>query len=258
MRDGTKSVYVGMSADILHPGHMNILEKGAELGEVIVGLLTDEAISTYKRLPYLTYEQREAVIRNIKGVVQVTPQESLDYRPNLRRIRPDYVVHGDDWRTGVQRQTRENVISCLAEWGGELIELPYTEGISSSLLISAVRSVGTTPAVRMGLLRRLLESKTIVRGLEVHSGLSGLIAEQVSVKKEGKLEEFDFMWSSSLTDSTAKGKPDIEAVDMTSRMQTVSKILEVTTKPMVFDADTGVYRFRFPGQIGGLIMPPSG
>lgn len=234
-----KKVYVGMSADLIHPGHMNILKEASKLGEIIVGLLTDKAIASYKRLPYLTYEQRKNVVENIKGVKQVVPQELLDYTENLRKLKPDYVVHGDDWRSGVQAQVRQKVIETLKEWGGELVEVPYTEGISSTKLNEAVKEVGTTPDIRLKRLRRLIESKQIVRVLEVHNGLSGLIVENLKAEVNGVSREFDCMWSSSLTDSTAKGKPDIEAVDMTSRMATVNDIFEVTTKPLIFDGDTG-------------------
>jgi len=240
-------VYVGMSADLLHQGHINVLKKAAGLGDVIVGLLTDEAIASYKRLPFMNYEQRKVVVNEIKGVVDVIPQNTLDYSDNLRAVKPDYVVHGDDWKEGVQRQTRQKVIDVLNEWGGKLIEPSYTDGISSTMLIESVREVGTTPNIRLGMLRRLLNAKPLVRVNEVHHGLSGLITEKTNVKRDGKVVAFDAMWSSSLTDSTAKGKPDIEAVDMTSRMQSVNDIFDVTTLPMIFDADTGgkTEHFRF-------------
>lgn len=239
MSDKQKIAYVGMSADIVHPGHLNIIKEAAKYGEVVVGVLTDEAIASYKRLPYMTYEQRKEIVESIKGVSKVVPQTTLDYRPNLREIKPDYVVHGDDWKTGVQRKTRDEVIETLKEWGGELVEPEYTEGMSSTNLNLALKEVGTTPQIRLKRLRRLINSKEIVRGIEVHNGLTGLIAEHASVDKDGKKREFDFMWSSSLTDSTAKGKPDIELVDLTSRMQTLQDVLEITTKPIIFDGDTG-------------------
>jgi phosphoenolpyruvate phosphomutase / 2-hydroxyethylphosphonate cytidylyltransferase len=232
-------VYVGMSADLIHPGHINIIEHAAKLGEVTVGLLTDKAIASYKRLPALTFEQRQTVVSNIKGVARVVPQETLDYVPNLESLRPDIVVHGDDWRSGVQQFTRQRVIDALDQWGGTLVEVPYTPGISSTQLHAAVRQVGTTPNVRLSRLRRLIDSKSIVRVLEVHSGLCGLIVENVAVDRGGKKEEFDAMWSSSLTDSAVRGKPDIEAVDLTSRLQLINDVFEVTTKPMIYDGDTG-------------------
>jgi phosphoenolpyruvate phosphomutase len=234
-----KRVYVGMSADLIHPGHLNIINTARELGEVTVGLLTDEAIASYKRLPFLTYEQRKVIVENIKGVTQVIPQQTLDYVPNLRLLRPDYVVHGDDWRTGVQKETRVRVIEILGEWGGRLVEPSYTPGISSTQLNRAAREIGTTPEIRLRRLRRLLHAKPLVRLLEAHSGLTGLIVENVTVQRNELPVEFDAMWLSSLTDSTAKGKPDIECIDLTSRMTTINDILEITTKPVVFDGDTG-------------------
>src|SRR5690625_1584273 len=235
----SKMVYIGMSADLIHPGHLNIINEGRKLGEVVVGLLTDEAIASYKRLPFLSFEQRRVVVENIKGVSRVVPQRTLDYVPNLRELRPDYVVHGDDWRTGVQKDTRQRVIDALKEWGGELVEVPYTPGISSTKLNQGLKEIGTTPEIRMKRLSRLIRAKPIVRLIEVHSGLTGLIAEHISVDVDVVKQEFDGMCASSLTDSTAKGNPDIEAVDLSSRLQTLQDVLEVTTKPIVYDGDTG-------------------
>jgi phosphoenolpyruvate phosphomutase / 2-hydroxyethylphosphonate cytidylyltransferase len=235
----SKRVYVGMSADLVHPGHLNIIARARELGEVTIGLLTDAAIASYKRLPYMTYEQRRIVVENIQGVARVVPQETLDYEPNLRTYRPDYVVHGDDWRTGVQARVRQRVIDVLAEWDGELVEVAYTEGISSTALNRSLREIGITPAIRQQRFRRLLEVKPLIRLMEAHNGLTGLIVERTSIQTDDGPREFDGMWLSSLTDSTAKGKPDIEAVDLTSRAQTISEISEVTTKPIVYDGDTG-------------------
>ncbi len=235
----TKTVYVGMSADFLHHGHLNILKTAAELGEVTVGLLTDEAIASYKRLPFLTWEERKAVVENIKGVSKVIPQSTLDYRPNLIALKPDFVVHGSDWRTGPQEKVRNEVIETLSAWGGQVVEPEYTPGISSTKIINALKEVGTTAEIRLRRLKRLLKAKGVVRVMEAHNGLSGLLVENVSVENDGKKREFDAMWLSSLTDSTAKGRPDIEFVDRTSRMQTMNEILEVTTKPIIFDGDTG-------------------
>ena len=234
-----KKVYVGMSADLIHPGHLNIIKEAGKLGEVTVGLLTDKAIASYKRLPYLTFDQRKIIVENIKGVDNVIPQETLDYVPNLNLMKPDYVVHGDDWKTGVQKQTREKVIEALKGWGGELIEIEYTKGISSTMINESLKELGTTPDIRMKRLKRLIEVKPIVRLIEAHNGLTGLIVENLQIKKGNQPKEFDGMWLSSLTDSTAKGKPDIEAVDVTARMQTLNDIAEVTTKPIVYDGDTG-------------------
>ena len=234
-----KRVYVAMSADIIHPGHLNIIKEASKLGDVTVGVLTDAAIASYKRLPYMNYEQRAAVVRALKGVTEVIPQEQLDYIPNLLKLKPDYVVHGTDWREGVQAKTRQRVIDTLATWGGELVEPEYTEGISSTQLNKAIREVGTTPDIRRRRLRRLLNAKPIVRVMEAHSGLSGLIVENTCVVKDNVKHEFDAMWLSSLTDSTLKGKPDNESVDITSRLRTVNDILEVTTKPIIYDGDSG-------------------
>jgi phosphoenolpyruvate mutase len=234
-----KKVYVAMSADIIHPGHLNIIKEAVKLGEVTVGVLTDRAIAGYKRLPYLTFEQRKTVVENLVGVSRVVAQETLDYVPNLEKYKPDFVVHGDDWKTGVQAKTRQRVIETLAEWGGRLVEPKYTEGISSTRLNEAIREIGTTPEVRMKRLRRLIEAKSLVRIIEAHSGLSALIAENAEVRKNGVKYEFDGVWLSSLTDSVAKGKPDIEYVDLTSRINTLSDILEATIKPVVFDGDSG-------------------
>jgi len=233
------NVYVGMSADLIHPGHLSVIEMARDLGEVTVGLLTDEAIVSYKRLPYMNYEQRKLIIENIKGVSNVIPQNTLDYVPNLLELQPDYVVHGDDWKTGVQRTVRDRVIEVLRGWGGELVEPEYTEGISSTRLNAAMREIGTTPEIRMQRFRRLLASSPMIRVLEVHNGLTSLIVENANFKKGETLVEFDAMWVSSLTDSVAKGKPDNGFVDLTSRLGTIEEALEGTTKPLIFDGDSG-------------------
>lgn len=228
-----------MSADLIHPGHLNILRAAAKYGEVTVGLLTDKAIASYKRIPFMEYEQRKEVTESIKGVFRVVPQDTLDYVPNLCKYKPDYVVHGDDWKEGVQRETRQRVIEILADWGGQLVEVPYTKGISSTQLNKALKEIGTTPELRLKSLRRMLQAKPLVRFLDIHNALSGLIIEHAYVETAEGRREFDGMWGSSLTDSTAKGKPDIEAVDVSARMTTLNEVLEVTTKPIVYDADTG-------------------
>lgn len=234
-----KIVYAGMSADIIHPGHLNILKEAQKYGRVIVGVLTDAAIASYKRLPYLNYEQRALIVSNLKGVSEVVPQETLDYRPNLEKIHPDYVIHGDDWKQGVQAKTRQQIVEKLAEWGGKVIDVPYTKGISSTMLNERLKEIGTTPDIRLKRLRRLIGAKKIVRICESHSGLTGLIIENTTVKINNINREFDGMWASSLTDSTSKGKPDIEAVDLTTRLHDLNDALEVTTKPVIFDGDTG-------------------
>jgi phosphoenolpyruvate phosphomutase len=234
-----KKVYIAMSADIIHVGHVNILRKAQELGEVYVGVLTDEAIAEYKRFPLMPLEQRMSIIGSLQGVSQVMVQTSLDYEENIRAIKPDYVVHGDDWRTGIQSVMREKVISILHEWGGELVEYPYTEGVSIETLRKELDGQGILPERRRNRLSSLLKIKKLVRVLEAHNGLSGLIVENTKVVKKDKIEGFDAMWVSSLCDSTAKGKPDIELVDMSSRLDTINQIMEVTTKPIILDGDTG-------------------
>jgi phosphoenolpyruvate phosphomutase len=238
MKNQIKTVYVGMSADLIHPGHLNVLKKASELGEVIVGLLTDKAIASYKRLPYMDFDKRKEVLESIKYVNKVIPQETLDYTDNLRKYKPDYVVHGDDWKEGIQKNTRDLVLNELKNWGGSLVEVEYTNGISSTKLNNIVKEIGTTPEIRLKRLRRLINSKKIVRIIEAHNGLTGLIVENTTVDVNGLTKEFDGMWASSLTDSTSKGKPDIEAVDITARVS-INDLVEVTTKPIIFDGDTG-------------------
>jgi phosphoenolpyruvate phosphomutase len=234
-----KTVYIAMSADLITPSHVRMIQQARARGEVVVGLLTDRAVAGYQRLPYMPYEQRKVVLENLVGVKEVVPQETLDYVPNLLRIKPDYVLHRDDWNTGVLRETRQRVIDTLQQWGGELVEPPSEPGVTSMSLSGAIREVGTTPQMRLGMLRRLLAAKPMIRMLEAHSGLTGLIAETVSVELDDQVREFDGIWMSSLTDSAAKAKPDIEYVDMTSRMSTVGDIIETTTKPIIYDGDTG-------------------
>ncbi len=234
-----KQVYIGMTADILHPGIINIINVGASYGELTVGLLEDSAIATHKRLPYLSYDQRKAIVESIKGVKCVVPQVEWSYVQNLRKYKPDYIIHGDDWKEGPLQREREAVFQVMKELKGEVIEIPYTKGINSSILNNDLKVIGTTPEIRIRTLRRLINAKPIVRILEAHNGLSGLIIENLSLQKEEKFAEFDGMWSSSLTDSTSKGKPDIEAVDLTTRLQDLNNILECTTKPIIFDGDTG-------------------
>ena len=233
-------IYIGMSADLLHPGHLNIIEQARKLGgEIIVGLLTDKAIASYKRLPYMSFEQRKIVIENVKGVSQVIPQETLDYIPNLRKIKPDYVLHGDDWKEGVQAQTRQRVIDTMKEWGGKVIDIPYTKGISSSQLNKVLKEIGTTPEIRCARLRRLLASKDIVKICEAHNGLSSLIVENTYVTKDNRKYEFDGIWISSLTQSAAKAKPDIGYLDTASRLEDINDILDATTKSIIYDGDNG-------------------
>ena len=228
-------VYVPMCADLIHHGHINVIEKAQEYGKVVVGLLTDEAIASYKSPPMIPYEHRERIIMNIRGVDSIVSQSTLDYVPNLRNLRPDFVVHGGR----VQEGAREGAIEALKEWGGKLVEIPYTKGISSTQLRDEVNKGGIMPADRESKLRRLIELKPIVRVMEAHNGLSGRIVDSTRFEIGGEVREFDAIWESSLTDSASKGKPDTELVDLTSRLQTIEQILEVTTKPLIVDGDTG-------------------
>jgi len=234
-----KKVYLGMIADIMHPGLINIINEGTKYGDVIIGLFTDKAVAEHKRLPFLSYDQRKQVVESIRGVAEVIPQDEWSYIPNLRKLRPDYIIHGDDWKCGIDMELREEVFRVMDELGGEVIEIPYTKGINSSGLVEEEKTLGTTPEVRMKTLRRLIAAKPVVRIMEAHDGLCGLIIENLEVDAGGRHRTFDGMWSSSLTDSTSKGKPDIEAVDLTTRLQDLNNILECTTKPIIFDGDTG-------------------
>ena len=251
-----KTVYMSFSTDILHSGHMSIIEKAAALGELTVGVLTDQGVASYKRFPLLSYEERAKMLSNVRGVAHVIKQESLSYAENLRKLRPDYVVHGDDWKTGAQRPIREEVLSVLSEYGGKLVEYPYSGDPRYLSIEERARRHLSMPDVRRGRLRKLLAMKPLVRILEAHSGITGLIAEKTTVVKDGKASQFDGMWVSSLCDSTAKGKPDIELVDMSSRLRTIDDIMEVTTQPIILDGDTGglvehfVYNIRTLERMG--------
>ena len=239
MKKIRKKVYVGLSADILHEGHINILKIAFKLGDVYVGLLTDKAISSYKNIPYLDYDKRKVVLENIKFVKKVIPQKTLDYVENLNIIRPDFVVHGDDWKSGIQKMTRQRVIKTLKKWSGKLIEPKYTKNISSSLIKKQMETIIGAPENRVSRLKRLIDSKDIVRVLESHNSLTGLIIEKTNIIRNGKIIEFDAMWSSSLTDSTTKGLPDNSSLSFASRISSLQNMLDVTTKPVVFDADNG-------------------
>ena len=234
-----KNVYVGLSADILHEGHINILKIASQYGNVIVGLLTDEAIASYKNIPYLDFNKRKIVVENIKYVSKVIPQNSLDYVDNLKLIKPNFVVHGDDWKTGVQKKTRDRVVKVLKKWSGKLIEPKYTKNISSTSIKKKISNILSFQDNRVSRLKRLINSKSIVRILESHNSLTGLIIENLKVIKQSNSYEFDGMWSSSLTDSATKGKPDNSSVDFSTRLSSLNDIMEVTTKLLVFDADNG-------------------
>ncbi len=234
-----KKVYVSLIADFLHAGHIKILKEADLHGEVIVGLLTASAINELNDDVYLKYQQRLDVVANLVMVSEIIPQTTASYRDNLLLIKPDYVVHGDDWRHNTQTVYREEVIGLLDSWNASLIEVPYSDEISDQSIKEQLDKLGVTTVTRQQRLRLLIKTKKIVKVLETHSALSGLIVENIVGQRNGGRVSFDCMWSSSLTDSTVRGKPDIEAVDLTARLNTVHDIFEVTTKPMIFDADTG-------------------
>ena len=234
-----KTVYIALTADSIHHGHMRLIEKGRQLGDITIGLISDKAVAEYKRLPFLNFLQRKKILINLKGVKKVVPQNEWDYSNNVKKIKPDYLVHGDDWKVGYMSGIRKKVIKIMKSYGGKLIEIPYTKGISSAALIDNQNQISSTPDLRRGLLRRLLESKKIVRIIETHNPISAIIAENTYLEKKGKRLGFDGFWSSSLTDSTMMGKPDNESLDISMRLKGVDQIFEVTSKPLIFDGDTG-------------------
>lgn len=234
-----KKVYIAFSVDFLHEGHINILKIAASYGKVIVGLLTDSAITEYKSLPHFNYEKRKLIIESVKYVWSVVPQNTLDYTENLKKYKPDFLIHGDDWKNNFQKSIRLKAIKTLKIWKGKLIEPKYTKNISSEKIKKQIFAAGTTPEIRKNKLKRLIMSKKIVRLLEAHSPLSGLIVENTKHKFKKKIVEFDGMWSSSLTDSLLRGKPDNGSVDFSTRINWINEIFEVTTKPLIFDGDNG-------------------
>lgn len=234
-----RTVYMCFSTDMIHSGHIAIIRKAEKLGKLIVGVLSDEAVASYKRFPLMPFEERKTMFENIAGVSQVVAQQTLSYKENLEKYRPDYVVHGDDWVSGFQKPIRDEVCSVLASYGGKLVEYPYSKDEKYAEIEKRARMELATPDIRRARLKKVLAMKGIVTAMEAHSGLTGLIVENTIVEENGGARQFDAMWVSSLCDSTAKGKPDIELVDMTSRFRTIDDICEVTTKPIIFDADTG-------------------
>lgn len=232
-------IYLGMSFDAFHHGHANIIEKARQYGDIIIGLLTDQAIADHKKIPYLKYDQRKFILENMSGVKLVVPQNEWDYAPNIKKYKPDYMIHGDDWLNGPLSNYRSKAIKALDEVGAKLIEIPYTRDISSTDLTKNIFSNGIGAETRKSRLKRLLKAKKILRFAESHSPISALIVENAKVTTEDKILEFDGFWSSSLTDSTEMGKPDIEALDMQTRLNNINNIFDVTTKPLIMDVDTG-------------------
>lgn len=234
-----RMTYLCFSTDMLHGGHFSIIKKAKRLGRLIIGVMSDEAVAGYRRFPLLPFEERKAMFENIAGVYKVVEQKTLSYKENLEKYHPDYVVHGDDWKNGFQKPIREEVKAILSEYGGKLIEFPYSEDEKYAVLESRALSELSLPDFRRRRLKSLIDIKHTITAIEAHSGITGLIAEKTTVYQNGEARQFDAMWISSLCDSTAKGKPDIELVDMTSRFRTIDDIMEVTTKPIIFDGDTG-------------------
>lgn len=234
-----KVVYLAFSTDIIHGGHIRILKKSSELGKVIVGVMSDQAVASFKRYPVLDYEHRYEIIKNIKYVDKVVEQKSLSYKDNLKNIKPDYVVHGDEWKNDNLKYIREETLNVLKEIGGKLIEYPFSTDKEFSVLEYKSAEYLSIPEVRRGRLKKILSYKPLISIIEAHNGLTGLIAEKTTVIKDGKYYQFDGMWVSSLCDSTSRGKPDIELVDLSQRLQTINEIMEVTTKPIILDGDTG-------------------
>lgn len=234
-----KKVYLCMSTDILQTGHINVIQRAAELGEVTVGVLCDKYVAMYEKYPILPLEERMKIIQNIKGVSHVVVQNDIYYDVNIRDLKPDIVIHGDNWKDGYQKKVRDRVIEVLAEWEGELIEIPYYKSSNLHLFENVMSECRGLPEVRRQMLRQKICSGDIVKIMVAYDGLSALLVEKTTLEKEGERRQFDGIWLSSLCDSTAKGKPDIELVDLTSRMSSVNDIMEVTTKPIIFDADTG-------------------
>ena len=234
-----RTVYMCFSTEYIHSGHIAIIKRAKRLGRLTIGVLSDEAVASFRRFPLMPFEERKALMANIAGVERVVEQTTLSYAENIRALKPDYVVHGDDWVNGFQKPIRQEVIDVLAEYGGQLVEYPYSSDPKFKELDKMHRAELAMPDLRRGRLRKLLNMKGLVTAIEAHSGITGLIAEKTTVLQDGKTYQFDAMWISSLCDSTAKGKPDIELVDMTSRFRTIDDIMEVTTKPIIFDGDTG-------------------
>lgn len=249
-------VYMCFSTDIIHSGHINIINRARRYGRLVIGVLSDAAVASYKRYPVVPFEERRRVLASISGVSQVVEQSTLSYRDMLRKLHPAFVAHGDDWKTGVQKPIRDEVVQTLAEYGGQLLEFPYGNDERYRRIEAELRSRQSIPDIRRGRLRHLLGIKPVLSILEAHDGITGLICERSCVYQNGAAHQFDGMWVSSLCDSTAKGKPDIEVVDMSSRLRTIDDICEVTTKPIILDGDTGgltehfVYTVRTLERVG--------
>ena len=245
MSNQKKTVYVPLAVDFIHSGHLNIINIAKKYGKVTIGLLTDEAISQYKRLPILSYKERLKIVSNLKNVNEVIAQSDWDYTETILKLKPDYFVHGDDWRKGVQKHARAKVIKTLKKHSGKLIEPKYTKNISSSFIRRKVYE-NLTPNLRISILKRLIDSKRFIRVIEAHNPLSALIGEKANYLKRNVTREFDCLWSSSLADSLTRGKPDNQSVDYSTRISGLNEIFDVTTKPIIFDGDNGGEMHHIP------------
>ena len=239
MNKNNKTVYIALSVDTLHHGHINLINKASKLGQITAGLLTDKAIKNNKKLPYLTFDQRKKILLNIKGISKIIPQNDWSYHYNIRKIKPDYFVHGDDWLTNGEIENKVKALKELKLYGGKLVEIPHTKGISTGKILNDQFKIATTPEVRIESLSRLIGSEKLVRIIETHSPLTGLMIENFTIKRKNQIKFFDGMWSSSLCDSLHMGKPDNEVLDLTQRLDNINNIFELTTKPLIMDLDTG-------------------
>ena len=251
-----KSVYACFSTDVIHEGHLHIIQEAQAYGELTIGVLTDEALIKFDRFPTITFDERFQMMQKLDGVAHVVAQSTVSYTENLQKLKPDYVIHGDNWKTNEQKIIRDNVLKVLSTWGGQLIEVPYTRTEKVQHIDKVMHDKLAMPEFRRKRLRQLLQLRPIVKALEVHSGITALIAEKTIVQNKEELDQFDAMWISILCDSTAKGKPDIELVDMSSRIRTIDDVMDVSTKPIILDGDTGgliehfVYNVRTLERLG--------
>ena len=234
-----KTVYTCFCTDVIHEGHLNVLNEAKKLGRVVVGCLSDKVLIRYNKFPTVSQEERIKLYRTLDGVDEVIVQNDMLYDDIIEKIKPDYVLHGDNWKNGPELAIRSHVENEVSKYGGKIIDVPYTYNEKVKKIDRQLREKLSMPEYRRKRLRQLIQICPIVKTMEAHSGLTGLIVEKTVVEHEGRLDQFDAMWISSLCDSTAKGKPDIELVDMTSRFRTIDDIMEVTTKPIIFDGDTG-------------------
>ncbi len=235
-----KTVYTCFTTDVIHEGHLNIINEAKKYGRVVIGCLSDKASIRYNRFTTLPEKERMELYRTIEGIDSVILQNDMFYNDVIECLHPDYVIHGDNWKEGAESAIRRHVADLLSSYGGEIIDVPYTVNEEVRKIDLQLKEKLSMPEYRRKRLRQLLLMTPIVKAMEAHSGLTGLIVEKTVIEGEnGRLDQFDAMWISSLCDSTAKGKPDIELVDMTSRFRTIEDITEVTTKPIIFDGDTG-------------------